>query len=147
MADLFTYRASTVPMPGLVEVAHHTENRRSAYVRRCGVRVTSRSTQSTSSRASSAGIGPMGKQGRAQVVFCGQSLAVVCVLVLFGGAYERFTPDIRVQPGPAVHRPVPVPTGVPRPPAHVDRTQLIIQQNVDCWWPVPGYVCTGREYL
>jgi hypothetical protein len=27
MADLFTYRASTVPMPGLVEVAHHTENR------------------------------------------------------------------------------------------------------------------------
>jgi hypothetical protein len=27
MADLFTYRASTVPMPGLVEVAHHTGNR------------------------------------------------------------------------------------------------------------------------
>lgn len=27
MVDLFTYRASAVPMPGLVEVAHQTEHR------------------------------------------------------------------------------------------------------------------------
>jgi len=89
----------------------------------------------------------MGKQARAQALFCGQVLAVAAALVLVAGGYERFTPEIRVQPGPGVERPVPVPTGSPRPAAHVDRTQLIIQQNVDCWWPVPGYVCTGREYL
>jgi len=83
----------------------------------------------------------MGKQARAQVVFCGQVVAVALALGLAGGAYERFTPDIRVQSGPVVHHPVSAPTGVPRPPARIDQTALIIQQNPDCWVGVPGVTC------
>jgi len=58
-----------------------------------------------------------------------------------------FLPDIQGPDRPAPPRPTPAPTSssVPASPA-VDKVALIIQQNVNCWHPIPGYVCTGREY-
>ena len=57
------------------------------------------------------------------------------------------TPDVEPRGLPAVRHPQPTATSVPAAPVRVDKVKLIIQQNVNCWWPVPGYVCTGREYL
>jgi hypothetical protein len=57
-------------------------------------------------------------------------------------------PQIDARTAVVVRHPVPAPTSVGAP-VHppVKKVDQIIQQNVDCWWPVPGYVCTGREYL
>jgi hypothetical protein len=51
-------------------------------------------------------------------------------------------PDI--QGAPVQHRRPPAagPTTVPKPPVHLDKTKLIIMQDVDCWRNgVPGATC------
>jgi hypothetical protein len=51
-------------------------------------------------------------------------------------------PDI--QGAPEHHRRPPAagPTTVPKPPVHLDKTKLIIMQDVDCWRNgVPGATC------
>lgn len=69
------------------------------------------------------------------------TLAVALVLLA-----AALTPRIQAPDRPRAH-PVPRPTSSTAP-AHpaVDKDSLIIQQNVNCWYPVPGYICTGREY-
>jgi hypothetical protein len=70
-----------------------------------------------------------------------------CALMLAGlGALAialliALTPDI--QGAPAQHRtPATGPTTVPKPPVHLDKTTLIIQQDVDCWLGgAPGATC------
>lgn len=80
----------------------------------------------------------------------GAGIALAAVLAVAGvsaGLSKTALPDqprqvFRVVPGTQ-------PTGVPhvRPP--IDKTKLIIQQNPDCWWPIPGFTCDPgtRTYL
>lgn len=78
------------------------------------------------------------------------ALSWLLVAVLALGVLALLSGDaVRMHP-PAT---APVRHSLPRPtsstaPVHpaVDKTGLIIQQNVNCWYPIPGYICTGRQY-
>lgn len=94
-------------------------------------------------------VGPqrMTKQGRAQVTGIAQIVGAVTALIVAGTVVEHFTPNINPTPPHRTH-PTSGPTTAPKTPVPVRKPDLIIQQNVNCWYPVPGFVCgTERTYL
>lgn len=86
------------------------------------------------------------RDGWAILFFVGCAMALTGLVGLLLVLLATIFPDI--QSAPAPHRtPASGPTTVPRPPVHLDKTRLILQQNADCWGAPTGTDCgPGRTY-
>jgi hypothetical protein len=83
------------------------------------------------------------------VLVAGMVLIGVAAMLLGVVLFLLLTPEIEPRGLTPVRHPQPTATSS-EAPVHppVNKVELIIQQNVDCWYPVPGATCgPERTYL